>query len=49
MNVPELILVVPCHNEEQNLRPLVAAIHATMDPLGRDFEVVITDDASTDN
>src|SRR2546423_2810007 len=49
MNVPEISLVVPCHNEEQNLRPLVAAIHATMDPLGRDFELIITDDASTDD
>ena len=49
MNAPEISLVVPCHNEEQNLRPLVAAIHATMDPLGRDFEVIITDDRSTDN
>src|SRR5205085_4869361 len=49
MNVPEISLVVPCHNEEQNLRPLVAAIHAAMDPLGRDFELIITDDASTDN
>ena len=49
MNVPEISLVVPCHNEERNLRPLVAAIHATMDPLNRDFEVIITDDCSTDN
>jgi dolichol-phosphate mannosyltransferase len=49
MNVPEISLVVPCHNEEQNLRPLVAAIHATMDSLNRDFEVIITDDCSTDN
>jgi len=25
MNVPEISLVIPCHNEEQNLRPLLAA------------------------
>ena len=49
MNVPEISLVVPCHNEERNLRPLVAAIHATMDSLNPDFEVIITDDYSTDN
>ena len=49
MNVPEISLVVPCHNEERNLRPLVAAIHATMDSLNPDFEVIITDDCSTDN
>src|SRR6266478_3014758 len=49
MNAPEVSLVVPCHNEQDNLRPLLAAIHATMDPLSRDFEVIIIDDASTDN
>jgi len=49
MNVLELSLVIPCHNEEKNLRPLLSAIHETLDPLGLDYEVVITDDCSTDN
>src|SRR6266403_3497534 len=49
MNVSELSLVIPCHNEEKNLRPLLSAIHETLDPLGLDYEVVITDDCSTDN
>ena len=49
MNAPELSLVVPCHNEEKNLEPLLSAIHAAMDPLGLDYEVVITDDRSTDD
>lgn len=49
MRTPELSLVIPCHNEEQNLRPLLSAIHAAMDPLGLDYEVVITDDCSMDN
>jgi glycosyltransferase involved in cell wall biosynthesis len=49
MKAPEISLVIPCHNEQDNLRPLLSAIHATMDPLGLDFEVVITDDCSTDN
>jgi glycosyltransferase involved in cell wall biosynthesis len=49
MNAPELSLVIPCHNEEQNLRPLLSAIHAAMDPFGLDYEVVITDDSSIDN
>jgi glycosyltransferase involved in cell wall biosynthesis len=48
MNAPEISLVIPCHNEEGNLRPLVAAIHAAMQPTGVDYEIVITDDASTD-
>jgi len=49
MNLPELSLVIPCHNEEKNLRPLLSAIHTTLDPLGVDYEVVVTDDRSTDN
>jgi len=49
MNAVELSLVIPCHNEEENLQPLLAAIHATLDPLALSYEVVITDDCSTDN
>ena len=48
MTRPELSVVIPCHNEAENLRPLVAAIHTAVDPLGLDYEVVITDDCSTD-
>jgi dolichol-phosphate mannosyltransferase len=48
MTAPELSVVIPCHNEEENLRPLLAAIHAALDPIGLNFEVVITDDCSTD-
>lgn len=49
MNAPEISLVIPCHNEERNLRPLLVAIHAAMDPIGLDYEIVITDDCSTDD
>jgi glycosyltransferase involved in cell wall biosynthesis len=49
MTAPELSLVIPCHNEEKNLQPLLVAIHATLDPMGLDYEIVITDDSSTDN
>jgi dolichol-phosphate mannosyltransferase len=49
MTPPELSVVIPCHNEADNLRPLLAAIHAVLDPLGLDYEVVITDDCSTDD
>jgi glycosyltransferase involved in cell wall biosynthesis len=49
MNTPEISLVIPCHNEQENLRPLVSAIHAAMDPLDLNYEIVITDDCSTDN
>jgi dolichol-phosphate mannosyltransferase len=48
MTEPELSVVIPCHNEAENLRPLLAAIHAALDPLALDFEVIITDDCSSD-
>ena len=49
MNAVELSLVIPSHNEEKNLQPLLSAIHAALDPLALDYEIVITDDCSTDN
>jgi glycosyltransferase involved in cell wall biosynthesis len=49
MTPPELSVVIPCHNEAENLPPLLAAIHSSLDPVGMDYEVVITDDRSTDN
>jgi glycosyltransferase involved in cell wall biosynthesis len=45
---PEISLVVPCYDEEGNLRPLVKAIHDAVDPLGIGYEIVITDDCSAD-
>jgi glycosyltransferase involved in cell wall biosynthesis len=45
----ELSLVVPCYNEQDNLRALLAAIHAAVDPLQLPYEVIITDDCSKDN
>jgi glycosyltransferase involved in cell wall biosynthesis len=50
MNVenPEISLVIPCYNEEGNLRELVKAIRAAVEPLKISYEVVITDDCSKD-
>ena len=45
---PTLSLVIPCYNEEPNLRPLLAAIGQAIAPLNLDYEIVITDDCSTD-
>ena len=45
---PTLSLVVPCFNEEDNLRPLIQAIRETVDRLQVPYEVVITDDCSRD-
>ena len=49
MTTPELSVVIPCHNEAENLRALLSAIHTALDPLGLNFEVVITDDCSPDS
>jgi len=48
-DLPELSFVIPCHNEEANLRPLVAAIREAVEPLRQSYEIVFTDDRSTDN
>lgn len=44
----DVSFVVPCHDEEGNLRALVAEIHHAVAPLGLAYEIVITDDASSD-
>jgi dolichol-phosphate mannosyltransferase len=49
MTTPELSVVIPCHNEAENLRPLLTALHTAIDSLGLDYEVVITDDCSSDD
>jgi dolichol-phosphate mannosyltransferase len=45
---PELSLVIPCYNEQDNLRALTDAIRAAADPLQLPYEVIITDDCSKD-
>jgi glycosyltransferase involved in cell wall biosynthesis len=45
---PEISLVIPCYNEQDNLRPLIDAIRAAVHPLNLPYEVVITDDCSQD-
>jgi glycosyltransferase involved in cell wall biosynthesis len=46
--LPELSLVIPCYNEQENLRALMTAIRASADPLQLAYEVIITDDCSRD-
>ena len=45
---PQITVVLPCYNEEGNLRPLVAAIREGLEPTKVDYEIVITDDCSRD-
>jgi glycosyltransferase involved in cell wall biosynthesis len=46
--MPELSLVVPVYNEEQNLPLLFDAITKSLEPLGRAWEVIFVDDGSRD-
>jgi len=46
---PELSFVIPCYNEQDNLRALVQAIRDSAEPLKRSYEIIITDDCSKDN
>ena len=48
MTTLDLSFAIPCHNEQDNLRALVAAVSGAADPLGLDYEIVITDDRSSD-
>lgn len=45
---PELSLVVPVYNEEENLEPLVREIAAALEPIGSSYELLLVDDGSTD-
>lgn len=45
---PELSLVIPCHNEEGNLPKLAEAIRDVLVPLHVEYEIIVTDDCSTD-
>lgn len=45
---PELSVIVPAHDEQDNVEPLVGEIEAALDPAGMSYEIVIVDDCSTD-
>lgn len=45
----DLSIVVPIYFEEDNIRPLYAAITAALDPSGLAYEIICVDDGSGDN
>ncbi len=47
-SVPEISVVIPVYNEEENLPVLAEEIRAAMATVGRPYEVVLVDDGSTD-
>jgi len=48
VNNPDLSLVVPLYNEEENLPVLVDEIRAALGGTGRSWELLLVDDGSTD-
>jgi glycosyltransferase involved in cell wall biosynthesis len=45
---PEISVIIPVYNEEENLPVLAAEIHGAMRSLGQPYEVLFVDDGSTD-
>ncbi|MDX1540758.1 MAG: glycosyltransferase family 2 protein, partial [Geminicoccaceae bacterium] len=43
-----LSIVIPAYNEEDNVRPLYDSVMAAAAALGREFEVIVVDDGSSD-
>ena len=48
LNDKQFALVIPTLNEAGNIRPLVARVQKTLDPLEINYEVIFVDDGSTD-
>jgi dolichol-phosphate mannosyltransferase len=48
VTAPILSLVIPCYNEQGNLPALITAIREAVNPLELPYEILITDDCSTD-
>jgi glycosyltransferase involved in cell wall biosynthesis len=46
---PEISLVIPVYNEEDNLVPLYEKVVEVLDPLGIRFELILVDDGSRDH
>ncbi len=42
-------VIIPIYNEERTLPELHRRLAATLQPLGRDYEILLIDDGSRDN
>lgn len=49
MTAPEISVVIPVFNEEENLPVLAAEVQSAMKRIGRPYEVIYVDDGSTDS
>ncbi len=48
MTNPEISVVIPCYNEEDNVFPLLAELDPVMKQIGKPYEIIYVNDASTD-
>lgn len=48
MEAPYLSLVIPAYNEQENIPTLLSRVEASLNQLGRPYEVILIDDGSTD-
>ena len=48
MNAPAISFAIPCYNEKANLEPLLEILTGAAEGVKLDYEIVITDDCSTD-
>src|SRR3954471_23350906 len=48
-DAPYLSLVIPCYNEQENVPTLLTRVAASLEKIGRPFEVILIDDGSTDD
>ena len=49
MELPEISVVAPMHNEEGSVQPLYESIRDTMEDLHQPYEILFVNDASTDH
>ena len=45
---PELSVVIPCFNEQDNAAAIAAAVVAQMDLVSKDYDIIFIDNGSTD-
>lgn len=48
-DIPDISFVIPCRNEEANVREIVAAVIKEMEPIGLSFEIILIDNESQDS
>jgi undecaprenyl-phosphate 4-deoxy-4-formamido-L-arabinose transferase len=49
MQNPYISIVIPVHNEQENLEELYARLTGALDQLGKPYEIILTNDGSTDS